>query len=158
MSSNRLVIQSMLDLHYPDYKQHSYLPPEILYICIEYLTKHHTKFYPNNNLKTSYFTINGRKFGSYQDFYNNGRLLRNTEYNNDIKHGIFKYFKRSGKLFKCVGYKNGKRHGEYKESFPKQKYIHTFYKDGLLHGTYKLFSNNKLIEETNYRNGINIGL
>jgi antitoxin component YwqK of YwqJK toxin-antitoxin module len=87
-------------------------------------------YYLNGQVLTSFYSLNGKRFGEYHHYFSNGNLKSECYYMDGKKNGIFKRY-----------YNNG---------FP---FLICYYIDDKLHGKYIRFYNNGHIESISYYNG-----
>jgi len=112
-------------------------------------------YYENGNIKwksTAY--KNGKLDGLSKRFYEDGTLMIETIYKNGIKDGLEKGYSENGKIVAEILYKNNMINGFLKRYDDEGDiYLEENYKNDILHGITKIYSNGKLIEEREYRNG-----
>ena len=94
------------------------------------LHANYTAFYLSENLEEKGFFDYGLKTGKWTMWYENGQLKEIINWNNGLLNGKSKYFDNKGQLLSEVNYKRG-----------------------LLHGDKITYSDNKVIETKNYKNG-----
>lgn len=131
----------IINKYYPDNITHSYLPPDILSLCVSYVAKKHTSYHPNGQKRCEgvYYTDKGIKHGEWCEWDRDGRLICRENWNMDTRvgprekwthqndktvkiidenwvngnlNGLCIYKNAQGIHIRHTNYDNGKRHGE----------------------------------------------
>lgn len=143
----------MLDTFFPDYKTSCYLPPDILKLCISYLTKENTKFYRFSTVvRSSGYLIDDKKYGLWKTWYYTGNLCQECYYINNKLHGKYESYAilpPYGIEIKTT-YVNGKIHGIFEKMFPLgSKIIALFFNDRIYKST--VFNKKEIIKTNHYK-------
>jgi antitoxin component YwqK of YwqJK toxin-antitoxin module len=87
-------------------------------------------YYMNGQVLTSFYSLNGKRFGVYHNYFPNGNLKTKCFYINGKKNGIFiKYYMKGNPFLIC------------------------YYIDDKLYGEYNIFHRNGNIKSISYYNG-----
>lgn len=87
----------------------SYLPPDLLKLCISYIVEEHKKHEPEYYI--TWTTVNGKRAGVERVWTNSGELISYTEWRNGQIHGKYKLWSHKGILLEHVTYVNNECNG-----------------------------------------------
>ncbi len=89
------------------------------------------KYYPDGQLMSEYFYIDGKLDGICKDYYKNGQVMFESIYVKNKLHGVSKAYYMNGKVKTMSPYKNGRLHGTVKQFHRNEKIKQTIkYKNG----------------------------
>ena len=99
--------QTILQEYYPGYRVESFLPPDLLEMCMGMLIEEKKKYYENGQLESQGTYVNGKKHGEYKYWHENGQIWSQGTYVNGEIHGETKSWYENGQLESQGTYVNG---------------------------------------------------
>lgn len=158
-------ISTILNEVYPEWKEDSPLPSDLLSICMEYLISERKMYHKNGSIASHGFMVNEKMYGVWKIWYAsknpkmNGKLVTQFIYNIFGKQTgqQLGWNAEQGTLAMVEEYVNGVKHGITKKwGRYKNLILEESYENGLLHGDYKRWDcdiKNTLLEHSTFVKG-----
>lgn len=122
-------VKFLLDKAYPNYEKHSYLPPDLLILCVSYNAEVRIKYYPNGQIEEIVRLYNEWFCGTCEYFWDNGNPKFIENYWEGERDGVNKAWYENGNRWWIHHYKNDVDHG-FEQGWNKdgsEKYANYYY-------------------------------